>query len=174
MPKKNSIFLDFSLDQKYILILLQDKLYNKRILSLKRSENIANIFFRFLKKHRIKINNSFYLFVNLGPGNLIAIRNTIVFAKMLSIIFGCKLLGFSNYQLFKLFKVKDNKVLLTFGARNLLLDLSKNKVFKLPANELKKFQRFKFKKIYNKKILNNLALSKNLVKKVFPISFSDI
>ena len=93
---------------------------------------------------------------------------------MLSIIFGCKLLGFSNYQLFKLFKVKDNKVLLTFGARNLLLDLSKNKVFKLPANELKKFQRFKFKKIYNKKILNNLALSKNLVKKVFPISFSDI
>ncbi len=174
MSKKNSIFLDFSFDKKYILILLQDKLYNKRILSLKRSENIANIFFRFLKKNRIEINNSFYLYVNLGPGNLIAIRNTIVFAKMLSIIFGCKLLGFSNYQLFKLYKVKDNKVLLTLGARNLLLDLSKNKVSKLPANELKKIQRFKFEKIYNKKILNNLALSKNLVKKVFPISFSDI
>ena len=81
---KNFIFLDFSLDQKYIIILIQGKFYNKKILSLKRSENISNIFFSFIKKNKIKIDNTFCLFVNLGPGNLISIRNSIVFAKMIS------------------------------------------------------------------------------------------
>tara|TARA_B100000609_G_scaffold193261_1_gene184407 strand:- start:512 stop:1048 length:537 start_codon:yes stop_codon:yes gene_type:complete len=178
MSLKNSIILDFSLDQKYIFILLQERIYNKKIISLKRSENISNIFFNFLKKKRIKINNSYRLYVNLGPGNLIAIRNAVVFAKMLSIIFGCKLLGFSNYQLIKLNKNtgirKSQKFLLTMGAKSLLLDLSKKKAFKLSENELHKYQSFKFHMVYNKKILKNLVLSKNLVKRVFPISYSDI
>ena len=49
MPSTNCIFFDFSLDQKYILILSQDKLYKKKLDYLKRSENIANIFFEFIK-----------------------------------------------------------------------------------------------------------------------------
>ncbi len=52
MSLKNSIILDFSLDQKYIFILLQERIYNKKIISLKRSENISNIFFNFLKKKK--------------------------------------------------------------------------------------------------------------------------
>ena len=126
----------------------------------------------------LAIFKSYCLFVNLGPGNLIAIRNAVVFAKMLSIIFGCRLLGFSNYQLIKLnkkaAKSKSRKVLLSMGAKNLLLDLSKKKAFKLSANELHKYQSFKFHINYNKKILKNLVLSKNLVKKVSPIPYSDI
>ena len=38
MPLTNCIFFDFSLDQKYILILSQDKLYKKKLDYLKRSE----------------------------------------------------------------------------------------------------------------------------------------
>ena len=51
MSLTNCIFFDFSLDQKYILILSQDKLYKKKLDNLKRSENIANIFFEFIKKN---------------------------------------------------------------------------------------------------------------------------
>lgn len=171
---KKIIILDFSLDKKFIIILIHSKFYSKRILLLKRSENIANIFSHFIKKNKINIDNSFCLFVNLGPGNLISIRNSIVFAKMISMLFGCKLLGFSNYQLFKLNNIKSNKVLLTLENRSLLLDLSKNKVTKLSVNEVQKFQSFKVETIYDKKILRNLVLSKNLTKKVFPISYSDV
>ena len=174
MCLNNFIFLDFSLDQKFIIILTKGKLYNKKILSLKRSENIANIFSTYIKKNRIKIDKTFCLFVNLGPGNLISIRNSIVFAKMIAMFFGCKLLGFSNYQLRKLNNIKANKALLTLGHKNLLLDLSKKKVIKLSAHEAKKHQSFKFQTIYNKKIIKNLVLSKNFIKKVFPISYSNV
>jgi len=171
---KNFIFLDFTLDQKFILFLIQDKFYNKKILSLKKSENISNIFFSFIKKNKIKVNNTFYLFVNLGPGNLISIRNSIVFAKMITMLFGCKLLGFSNYQILKLNNIKARKILLKLGGKNLLLNLSKKKVVKLSVNEAQKFQSSKFKTIYNKKILQNLVMSKNFTKKVVPISYSNV
>tara|TARA_B100000963_G_scaffold119108_1_gene103737 strand:- start:319 stop:843 length:525 start_codon:yes stop_codon:yes gene_type:complete len=174
MFRKNSILVDFSSDYKYIFILKKNKIYKKKINFLKRSENIANIFFNFIKKKKIKIDSTFYLFVNLGPGNLIAIRNSIVFMKMLSIIFKCKLLGFSNYELLKFNKRKAKKVLITIGSRNLVLDLWKKKANKLPLNEEKKFENLKFKTIYNKEILEKLTLSKNLSKKVFPISYSNV
>ena len=171
---KNFILLDFSLDQKYILISTKGRLYDKTILSLKRSENISNIFFSFIKKNKIKVDNTFCLFVNLGPGNLISIRNSIIFAKMIAMILDCKLLGFSNYLLHKLNNIKTDKVFLRSGRKNLLLDLSKKKVIKLSVNEVQKFRSFKFKTIYNKKILKNLVLSKNCIKKVFPISYSNV
>ena len=171
---KNFILLDFSLDQKYILISTKGRLYDKKILSLKRSENISNIFFSFIKKNKIKVDNTFCLFVNLGPGNLISIRNSIIFAKMIAMILDCKLLGFSNYLLHKLNNIKTDKVFLRSGRKNLLLDLSKKKVIKLSVNEVQKFPSFKFKTIYNKKILKNLVLSKNCIKKVFPISYSNV
>ena len=174
MPSTNCIFFDFSLDQKYILILSQDKLYKKKLDSLKRTENIPNIFFEWIKKNQIKIDNSFSLFVNIGPGNLIAIRNSVIFTKILSLILGCKLLGFSNYQLFKLKKKKLSKVLLSLGTRNLLLDISTKKTKKLCDSEICKFKNYKYKICYNKKILKNLIMSKNFIKKVFPISYSDV
>ena len=174
MPLQNFIFLDFSLDHKFVVILTKGRFYNKKIPSLKRSENIANIFFSFIKKNRIKIDKSFYLFVNLGPGNLISIRNSIVFAKMISMFFRCKLLGFTNYQLAKLKNLKSNKVLLTLGKRNILLDTLKKRATKISEHEVQKFQCFEFKTIYNKKILKNLILSKNFIKKVFPISYSNV
>ena len=174
MSLKNFIFLDFSLDQKFILFLIHGKFYSKKILSLKRSENISNIFFNFIKKKKIKVDNTFYLLVNLGPGNLISIRNSVIFAKMITMFFGCNLLGFSNYHLLKLNNIKTNTVLLKLGRKNLLLNLSKKKAIKLSVHEVQKFQNFKFKTLYNQKILKNLVLSKNFTKKVVPISYSNI
>tara|TARA_B100001057_G_scaffold47862_1_gene42647 strand:- start:139 stop:663 length:525 start_codon:yes stop_codon:yes gene_type:complete len=174
MSLTNCIFFDFSLDQKYILILSKDKLYKKKLDSLKRTENIANFFFEYIKKNQIKIDNSFSLFVNVGPGNLIAIRNSVVFTKILSLMLGCKLSGFSNYELFKLKKKKLSRALLSLGTRNLLLDLSMKKTKKLDDSEISKFKDFKYEISYNKKILKNLIISKNFVKKVFPISYSDV
>ncbi|MAK12726.1 MAG: hypothetical protein CMI73_03560 [Candidatus Pelagibacter sp.] len=171
---KNSIFLDFSLDQKYIFIIDKNKFYRKKILSLKRSENLPNIFYSFVKKNEIKINNTFRLYVNVGPGHIIAIRNSIVFAKILSLIFNCSLHGFSNYQLLKFFKTKTNKVLLIMRQRKLLLDLSKRKIKKLTESEVIKFKKLIFKIKYDKKVLENLVLTKEFEKKVFPISYSDI
>ena len=93
---------------------------------------------------------------------------------MIAMFLDCKLLGFSNYQIQKLNNIKANKALLTLGRKNLLLDLSKKKVTKLSMHEVKKFQSFKSKTIYNKKIIKNLILSKNFIKKVFPISYSNV
>ena len=97
---------------------------------LKITENIYNIFFNFKKKKKIKVDNTFYLLVNLGPGNLISIRNSVIFAKMITMFFGCNLLGFSNYHLLKLNNIKTNTVLLKLGRKNLLLNLSKKKAIK--------------------------------------------
>ena len=174
MYSRNLIFLDFSLDHKYIFILNKNKFYKKKLIALNKSENVANIFLAFVKKNKIKINNTFYIFINLGPGNLIAIRNSFVLAKILSLIFNCKLQGFSNYQLLKLKKEKAKKVLLTIGKKKLLLDLSKKSAKKLLPIEEQKFHKFRSKIIYNREILHKLALSKKYSKKVFPISYSNV
>ena len=93
---------------------------------------------------------------------------------MISMLFSCKLLGFTNYQLLKLNNLKANKALLTLGKRNIMLDISKKRATKLSAHEVKKFQSLNFKITYNKKILKNLVLTKNFIKKVFPISYSNV
>ena len=93
---------------------------------------------------------------------------------MITMFFGCNLLGFSNYHLLKLNNIKTNTVLLKLGRKNLLLNLSKKKATKLSVHEVQKFQGFKFKTLYNQKILKNLVLSKNFTKKVVPISYSNV
>ena len=93
---------------------------------------------------------------------------------MITMFFGCNLLGFSNYHLLKLNNIKTNTVLLKLGRKNLLLNLSKKKATKLSVHEVQKFQNFKFKTLYNQKILKNLVLSKNFTKKVVPISYSNV
>ena len=52
MIMNNSIILDFSFDQKYIFLIINNKYYEKKILSLKRSEDLSNIFFEFIKKRK--------------------------------------------------------------------------------------------------------------------------
>jgi tRNA A37 threonylcarbamoyladenosine modification protein TsaB len=174
MIMNNSIILDFSFDQKYIFLIINNKYYEKKILSLKRSEDLSNIFFEFIKKKKIKLDNVFHLYLNVGPGNLIAIRNSIVFAKTLSLLIGCSINGYSNYELLKNFKKINNEVLLFISGKNILLNMSKKKVKKLETNDVSKFQFLKTKIKYNKKILEKLILSKKFEKKVFPISYSDI
>ena len=167
MSLKNSIFLDFSLDQKYIFVFKENKFYKKKIVSLKRSENIGSIFFDFIKKNKIEIDDTYFIFINLGPGNLIAIRNCIVFAKMLSLFFGCSLMGFSHYQILRLNNKKVRKALITLGDKTLLLDLLKKSVKKVSKVEISKFRYPKYKIVYNKEILKNLVLSNNFKKKSF-------
>ena len=58
--------------------------------------------------------------------------------------------------------------------RKLLLDLSKRKIKKLTESEVIKFKKLIFKIKYDKKVLENLVLTKEFEKKVFPISYSDI
>ena len=48
------------------------------------------------------------------------------------------------------------------------------KAKRLCDSEISKFKKYKYKISYNKKILKNLIMSKNFVKKVFPISYSNV
>ena len=170
----NSIVIDFSLDNKYIFLIIKNKFFKKKVINLQRSEDLPNLFYKFIKSKQIKIDNSFNIFVNVGPGNLIPIRNSIVFAKTLSLITGCSIIGFSNYELLKNIKKKANRALLSTSSKNILLDLYKKKVKKIEASEISKFQFLKIKINYNVKILEKLILSNKFEKKVFPISYSDI
>ena len=79
----------------------------------------------FIKKNKIKVDNTFYLFVNLGPGNLISIRNSNCFCKNDIHVFWLQTIRFFKLSVQKLNNIKINKVLLTLGYKNLLLDLSK-------------------------------------------------
>ncbi len=59
MLKKNLVFLDFSLDSCFFLILKDKKTFKKNLKNISKTENIPIIFFDFIKKNKIKINNNF-------------------------------------------------------------------------------------------------------------------
>ena len=59
MLKKNLVFLDFSLDNCFFLILKNKKTFKKNLKNISKTENIPIIFFEFIKKNKIEINNNF-------------------------------------------------------------------------------------------------------------------
>lgn len=169
MLKKNLVFLDFSLDNCFFLILKNKKTFKKNLKNISKTENIPIIFFEFIKKNKIEINNNLEIFVNIGPGNLIAIRNSIVLAKMIKIIFNCKLYAFSNFDLLSLKKNKQ-KVLISTKTQKILMDLKRKMAKKIIKDDLKKFQKFKINVQYSNKDIENLIYLKKFNKKIVPIS----
>ncbi len=170
----NIILFDFSLENYFFYIVYNKKIFSKKIKSLEKTENISIIFNKFIELKKAKIDNSFVIYVNIGPGNTIAIRNSIVLAKTISLIFGCNIFGYSNFDLLKLNKYKKKKALLIFKKKKIFLDIKKKKVLRLSSTSQFEIKKNKVNINYSYKLLKNLVLLNNFTKKVVPISFSSI
>jgi hypothetical protein len=108
------------------LLVNNKKNYSLKIKNIKKSENLPILLKKFLSSNQIKINNTFNFYINLGPGNLIAIRNAITTAKTFSIIYNCNIFGVSFFDILKL-QNNTNKILINFKKNIIDFDI-KNKI----------------------------------------------
>lgn len=166
------IFIDLLSDRSCLILFYNNKAFVKKIDKLTKSENIPIILNKFLNTKKIKFNENFLIYVNLGPGSLVSARSAITFGKSLSLIYGCKLYGISYFDLLKLNKFKYNQALINSKNKKLLLNLKTHNVKNLSSENYKKYSKYKVDVKFNSKNVKNLVMSKKYTKKIVPITFS--
>ena len=87
----NNNILGLRIDKKFIVEKIQNNSNTNEIL--------VNKIMDFLKKNEIKIDKSFSIIVNQGPGSFSSIRVSLAVAKGIKISTGAKLFGFKDIQL---------------------------------------------------------------------------
>jgi len=87
----NNNILGLRIDKKFIVEKIQNNSNTNEIL--------VNKIIDFLKKNKIKIDKSFSIIVNQGPGSFSSIRVSLAVAKGIKISTGAKLFGFKDIQL---------------------------------------------------------------------------
>ena len=171
MVKNKSLIIDFSLGNGSFLLILDKKTFAKKIKNLDQTEKLPLVLFDFLKKKKLKLDSSFIIYVNVGPGHIISIRNSIVLSKIISLVFGCKLLAFNNFDLLNVKKYKKTKVLISIKNQNILLNVKKKNINKIKKEDLAKFKNYKSNLELNIKDIKSLLLKNRFAKKIVPISF---
>ena len=171
MFNKNSIFIDFSLNDGLMFIISDKKIFSKKIKGLKKTENLPLFFFEFIKKKKLKINKSSSVYVNIGPGHIISIRNSIILSKTISLIYKCKLFGYTNFNLLDVKKYTKSKAQLSFKSQNILLDLKKRNLKKIMLQDLTKYKKFNINLKCGVKDIKFLLLNNKFTNKIVPISY---
>ena len=171
MLLKKLIYIDSSTDEVIFFIKIGSKKIIKK-LKLEKSENLPIIFYKFIMLKKINIDEAFEVIINLGPGNLIGIRNGIILAKMLEILFGCRVIGTSYFNIFQLRKKIRGKVLYKARNYNLLLNIKNRKVQKIAASDLKKYNKYNVKNNFLISDIENLLKNNKFIKKIVPIHLS--
>ena len=87
----NNNILGLRIDKKFIVEKIQNNSNTNEIL--------VNKIMDFLKKNEIKIDKSFSIIVNQGPGSFSSIRVSLAVAKGIKISTGANLFGFKDMQL---------------------------------------------------------------------------
>ena len=87
----NNNILGLRIDKKFIVEKIQNNSNTNEIL--------VNKIMDFLKKNEIKIDKSFSIIVNQGPGSFSSIRVSLAVAKGIKISTGANLFGFKDIQL---------------------------------------------------------------------------
>ena len=87
----NNNILGLRIDKKFIVEKIQNNSNTNEIL--------VNKIIDFLKKNKIKIDKSFSIIVNQGPGSFSSIRVSLAVAKGIKISTGANLFGFKDIQL---------------------------------------------------------------------------
>ena len=87
----NKLKLWLRIDKKFIVEKIQNNSNTNEIL--------VNKIMDFLKKNEIKIDKSFSIIVNQGPGSFSSIRVSLAVAKGIKISTGANLFGFKDIQL---------------------------------------------------------------------------
>ena len=168
---KKLIYIDSSTDDIIFFVKTGSKEIIKK-LKLEKSENLPIIFYKFIIFKKINIDKTFDVIINLGPGNSIGIRNSIILVKILKILFGCRVIGTSNFNIFQLRKNIRGKVLYKARNYNLLLNMKNRKVQKIAASDLKKYNKYYVKKNFLISDIENLLQNRKFIKKIVPIHLS--
>ena len=87
----NNNILGLRIDKKFIVEKIQNNSNTNEIL--------VNKIIDFLKENKIKIDKSFSIIVNQGPGSFSSIRVSLAVAKGIKISTGANLFGFKDIQL---------------------------------------------------------------------------
>ena len=172
MSKTKTIFIDGTSEKLFISINYTNKKNFKIIKKIDKSESLPIKVIGFLKLKKIDLDKSFKIIVNLGPGDLISIRNSVILVKILKILFGCEVVGTSFFKIYNLRKAKKQKILIKVRKHNILLDLMKNKSFKISDIHLKKYTNFAGKSNLLSSDVTNLLKNNVFLKKIVPITVS--
>ena len=168
------ILIDFSLENNLFFILINKKIISKNFKNYNKTENIVDLFYKFIQKKKIKIDKSFSIIINVGPGNIVSIRNSIVIGKMISLIYQCNLLSFTNFELLIAKKYKKKKAVILLKNKNILIDLYNRKSVKLSKIRSIVGDRYKIDLSFDKEDVKSLILLNKFSKKIVPISYSTI
>jgi tRNA A37 threonylcarbamoyladenosine modification protein TsaB len=174
MFSENFIFIDTVLENINFFAVNNKKNCSLKIKNIKKSENLPILLKKFLSSNKIKINNTFNVYINLGPGNIIAIRNAITTAKTFSIIYNCNIFGVSFFDILKL-QNNTNKILINFKKNIIGFDI-KNKIARKilgPKVVNKSGKTFSNINIKVEDIKSVISLKK-FTKKIVPIPLSSI
>src|SRR6056300_753256 len=168
MFSENFIFIDTALENINFFAVDNKKNYSLKI------KNLPILLKKFLSSNKIKINNTFNVYINLGPGNLIAIRNAITTAKAFSIIYNCNIFGISFFDILKL-QNNTNKLLINLKKNVIGFDIKNKVAHKILEPKVVDKSRKKFSNI-NIKVENikSVISHKKFTKKIVPIPLSSI
>ena len=92
-------------------------------------------------------------------------------SKIISLVFGCKLLAFNNFDLLNAKKYKKIKALISLKNQNILLNVKNKNINKIKKEDLAKFKNYKSNLELNIKDVKSLLLKNRFAKKIVPISF---
>jgi len=171
MVKNKSLIIDFTLGNGSFFLISDKKTFAKKIKYFDKTEKLPLVFFDFFEKKKLKLDSSFVIYVNVGPGHIISIRNSIVLSKIISLVFGCKLLAFNNFDLLNVKKYKKTKALISLKNQNILLNVKNKNINKIKKEDLVKFKNYKINLELNIKDIKSLLSNNRFAKKIVPISF---
>ena len=98
-------------------------------IKMKKSENLPNLYYKFLIKNKIFFSKNLTIFFYCGVKNSILYRNTITFFKTLKLISNIKTLQFNYFDIFQLLRNQsiDSHCLLNIG-KEFLYQKNNNKI----------------------------------------------
>ena len=103
--KKSQDFLIIDIKDSYLKFYFFSSLRKiTNSIKIKKSENLPNLFYKFLIENKIFFSKNLTIFFNCGVKNTILYRNTITFFKTLKLISNVKILQFNYFDIFQLLR----------------------------------------------------------------------
>ena len=141
-------FISLKIDNKFFIKKLQTNLI--------KNETLALEIFNFFKLHKLKINENFSVFVNLGPGSFSGIRISLAVAKGLQLVKKVKILTYNNFLLDAAPYLKEEKKIISIQKTNNFYYFSEGNFNKSYNFSFPK--RVDFNKLYNKDAITVIPL----------------
>ena len=154
---KSFLVIDCTGKNDFISLKIDNKFFIKKLqTNLIKNETLALEIFNFFKLHKLKINENFSVFVNLGPGSFSGIRISLAVAKGLQLVKKVKILTYNNFLLDAAPYLKEEKKIISIQKTNNFYYFSEGNFNKSYNFSFPK--RVDFNKLYNKDAITVIPL----------------